>query len=70
MIAEIILTERSILPTVRPSAYFLLRATVYSGFAMTPVWVLTVALIVLDFRLFVTNWWIVVVFVREGPRKT
>jgi len=51
------------LPVVRPSAYFLLRVTVYSGFAMIPWSVLTVALVVLDFRLFVTNGWIAVIFV-------
>ena len=60
---KITLTERLILPVVRPSAYFLLRATVYSGFAMIPWSVLTVALVVRDFRLFVTNGWIAVIFV-------
>ena len=48
---------------VRPSAYFLLRATLYSGFVMIPISIVAVALAIFDFRLFVANPWIAIVFV-------
>lgn len=48
---------------VRPSAYFLLRATLYSGFVMIPVSTIALALAIFDFRLFVANPWIAIVFV-------
>lgn len=60
---EVALTERAAPRMVQPSAYLLMRATVYAGFAMIPVSILAIALAVFDFRLFVTNWWIAVMFV-------
>ena len=48
---------------VRPSAYFLLRATLYSGFVMIPMSIVAIALAIFDFRLFGANPWIAIVFV-------